>query len=90
MSTAALWVIPLIFAVVFWALLPVFAPVKAAQNVTDEVRRARREQLAQEIADLELDHKVGRIETADYHAERQTRLQELGEILQAESPGPQA
>lgn len=84
MNLNVLWVLPLVFGVLFWVLLPMFSVEQNRENSANAIRQARREQLAQEIADLELDFGVGRIEAADYAREKQAKMQELGEILQAE------
>lgn len=75
--------VALFFGILVWVLQPVFSRSGMAVAVDEDRRelRARRDQRVAELQELELDRELGRLEDAEYAAQRSRAEAELALIL---------
>ena len=82
MTGAALWVFPLLFLLARYVLVPLIrGRGDVGEDAGRQQKQARRQEILQELADVDLDFKIGRIEADDLariKAEKADQLARLG------------
>lgn len=80
MTIAAAWVFPLIFGVLIMVAFPLIRGKGDVGVDNTQQREARRQEILQELADVDLDLKIGRITQEDFDRIKSEKAVQLAQL----------